>query len=302
MNIIIFVRSITGLLYWKLLALMNIIQYFKKFVCIFLLLSTPGFCADPDQLIFKGADYHFRGELDKALACFEEAAGIDEKNTYAANQLGILYAKKDNFSKAYKQFAKVARMDSKNTYARLWLGICYLKDGKLEDAFSKFNELLVIDPKNAEAYYYLGAIYNFRHNRKKAIEFLKKARDADSDEAGTHFRLAQAFNDADMLKNAQLEYERAIKLNPSHTKAINALGWLIYNKNNIDEAIEKWKTTLLINPKDSDAALNLAKAYNGLAWSAFKANDKKKAVLFWKKTLLVNPGNKAAKHNLKKWF
>jgi tetratricopeptide (TPR) repeat protein len=133
------------------------------------------------------------------------------------------------------------------------------------------------------------------------MEYLKKARDADSDEPDTHYRLAQAFHNLDMTQNALLEYQRTLALKPSHTKAINGTGWIYYNRGDRDAAIAEWKKTLKVNPKDRDAVFNLAKAYNDSAWEAMERGRRREAVSYWKKTVGVDPKNKAALSYLKKY-
>lgn len=270
-------------------------------VLIILSWSGIAWAVDVNDLIFQGADFHYKGKLDEAIGKFQAAVRIDPGNEYAHNQLGILYAKKERFGDAFQEFSRVVQIDRRNTFALLWLGILYLRQNDLNKAFEKFQEIVKIDPNNADTYYYLGAIYNFRHNQAKAIEYLKKARDADSGEADTHYRLGKAFHNVDMIYNALLEYDRALVLKPSYTAAINEIGWIYYNNGNYEEAIGEWKKTLRINPRDGDAIFNLAKAYNDLAWKSLSAGNSREAVRYWQKTLGVNPGNKAAEYNLKKY-
>ena len=269
-------------------------------VCLIWLTPHPADGGDIHSLIFRGADYHYNGELDKAIVLFEEAITLDPDNEFAHNQLGVLYGKKERFSDALAEFSRAVAIDGRNTTALLWLGILHLRDGNLNIAFKSFNRVIQVDPNNADAYYYLGAIYNFRHNPVMAIEYLKKSRDADSEEADTHFRLAKAFHNVDMTTNALLEYNRTIDLNPGYTKAINEIGWIFYNRGDEKSAIEQWLKTLRINRNDIDAIYNLAKAYNDLAWSAYESNNVDGAKGYWEKTLAINPGNKAAKFYLKK--
>ena len=256
--------------------------------------------ADVNDLLFQGADYHYKGNLEQAIIKFEAVTRSDPTNEYAHNQLGILYGKKSEFGSAFTEFSIVAKIDEQNTFALLWLGILHLREGEMNNAFEKFNKIIKIDPNNADAYYFLGTIYNFRHNPVMAIEYLKKARNADSGEADTHFRLAKAFHNVDMIANALLEYNRALEIKPSYTKAINEIGWIYYNIEKKEAAIKQWEKTLKINKNDRDAVLNLAKVYNDLAWDAFMFGKKKIALSYWQKTLNINPGNKAAKYYMKK--
>lgn len=281
---------------------LNMVPLF--FIVVVVVLQTRpchGYNTDINELIFQGADAHYKGDLNKAIHTFEAAVRFDSSNEFAHNQLGILYTKKGRFDSAYKEFSIVNRIDSHNTFAILWLGILHLRNGNLNLAFERFNKIIQIDPDNADAYYFLGTIYNFRHNPAMAIEYLKKARDSDSEEADTHFRLAKAFHNVDMIANALFEYQRALEIKPTYTKAINEIGWIYYNKGEKKSAINQWKKTLRINSQDRDAIFNLAKAYNDMAWEALTAGRKQKAIKYWQAALKINPGNKASKYYMKKY-
>ena len=103
-----------------------------------------GYAADVNKLIFQGADYHYRGYLDRAIASFEAVVELDWTNEYAHNQLGILYAKKNRFDQAFNEFSNVTRLDAQNTFALLWLGILHLHAGRINKAFNSFNNILLI--------------------------------------------------------------------------------------------------------------------------------------------------------------
>jgi len=268
---------------------------------LFVLNHNAAHAADINDIIFQGADYHYKGELDKAVASFQEAARLDPNNEYVHNQLGLLYAKKERTGDAFREFSTVVKIDRRNTFALLWVGILYLKQNDLDRAFETFQEITMIDQNNADAFYFMGSIYNFRHNPVKAIEYLKKARDADSEEADTHYRLGRAFHNVDMINNAYLEYSRAVQLKPTYTKAINEIGWVYYNQGDYQAAINEWKKTLLINPKDRDAISNLAKAYNDMAYLALSKKKTRDAIAYWKATLSVMPKNKAARYYLEQY-
>lgn len=277
-------------------------------LCLYLTMLLPfmtgcrsASAADVNDIIFRGADYHYKGKLDEAIAAFQQAIRHDPDNEFAHNQLGLLFVKKGRDGDAFREFSAVVRLDRHNTFALLWMGILYLKQNDIERAFETFQEITSLDRNNADAYYFLGAIYNFRHHPVKAIEYLKKARDADSGEADTHYRLGRAFHRLDMINNAYLEYTRALKLKPTYTKAINEIGWIYYNQGNYQAAIDQWKVALSINPQDTDAVSNLAKAYNDMAYVALSKNNTEDAVAFWKATVSVMPGNKAARHYLRRY-
>lgn len=258
-------------------------------------------CAEDFMEVFSEAMTHsYAGDLDRAEAGFRKALTLDPDNEVALNHLGIVYAKKQDLAKAEAVFLKVSALNPHNVQARTWLGILHLRKRNLDEAYRVFQELAQLDPNSADAYYYLGSIYRFRHNRAKAIEYLKKSRDANSVDPSVHFRLAQAFDLADMPYNALLEYERVLQDNPKHTKALNAKGWIYYNLGDVQQAIDLWNQSLSINPKDREAVLSLAKVYNSKADEAFKQGRKAEAVELWRKTQALDPSNKAAEYFLKR--
>jgi tetratricopeptide (TPR) repeat protein len=260
-----------------------------------------GFAADFSDLVFSGADAHYRGDLPGAAQSFEAAIRRTPENGFARNQLGLVYAKQHRFEDAMEQFCKVAAMEADNTFARLWIGILQLQAGNLDRAQRAFTDILRIDPNHAEACYFMGTIHYVRRNSVEAIRFLKMARDADSREPETHYRLARAFDNVDMEENARLEYLRTLALKPTHTKALNDLGWLRYNRGQMEEAVLLWKKTLGINPRDRDAVLNLARVYNEQAFQALVTGDTAAATSLWKKVLSVHPKDSAARHYLRQF-
>jgi len=254
-----------------------------------------------DDIVFQAADYHYKGKLNEAIIEFQKAVRMDPVNEYAHNQLGILYAKKERYDDAFREFSYVVRIEERNTFALLWLGILYLQQNDLDRAYETFQKIITIDRHNADAYYFIGSIYNIRHNPLKAVEYLKKARDADSEEADTHYRLGRAFHDLSMVNNAFLEYYRTLQLKPTHTRALNEIGWIYYTQGNYKAAIAEWQKIITINARDREAISNLAKAYNELAFSALTKGKKRDAVSYWRATLAIMPKNKAAQYYLKQY-
>ena len=269
-------------------------------VLLCLIFSSSLLAKDINDYLFQGADYHYQGKLDEAGQVFKQALQIETNNEFALNQLGLIYAKQEKFKEAVKLFRRVVQVSPENTFARVWLGILSLQENRVNTAAKQFNETLGIDPNNANAYYFLGVIYAVEHNPVKAVEYLRKAQSVGSDDPETHYRLARAFLGLDMVYNAQLEFERTLALSPKHTKAMNLLGWVLYNRGEKKLAFKKWEQVLKINPKDAEARLSLSKAYNDEAYAAYKAGRAAEARGLWKKTLAHEPNNKAAKYYLRK--
>jgi tetratricopeptide (TPR) repeat protein len=98
-----------------------------------------------------------------------------------------------------------------------------------------------------------GTIANFR-----------KAAEADPNLPGIHFELAEALHsspDPKVRAEAEQEYRLALSSNSRDEKAINRLGDLAFDKNDLDGATSYYKQALALAPNDADATIGLAHVY-----------------------------------------
>lgn len=263
--------------------------------------ASPAFGqTDLADLLFQGSDFHYSGDLKQAAAMFQKVLQQDPTNEFALNQMGLVQAKQENFAQALKAFEQVRQHYPDNTFARVWIGVLLLRENQRDRAYREFQQTLQIDPRNANAWYFLGVIYAVEHNLAQAVTHLRQAQEVGSNDPETYYRLALAFTGLDMPHNAQLAYEKALELNPRHTRSLNALGWLLFNQGSKASALQTWQKVLGINPQDPEAGFNLAKVYNDDALAAFRAGQKAEARKLWEKTLAHEPGNRAAKYYLQK--
>lgn len=255
-----------------------------------------------NEILFKGSEHHFKGELDKAVQTFNQALNIEPDNAYARCQIGWIYVKKRMFSEAIKEFEKVRSKNPDNTFCRKWLGLLYMHFEEMEKALTIFKEAISIDPENADIFYFTGVLYTIQHDPDKALEMLKKSKEADlKAEADTYFRLADAFHSNNMLKSAEAEYNNALNLNPKYTKALNELGWIYFDREEYNQTIETWEKSFNINPKDNETKCNLTHIYNFLARKYLKEGNKLKAIAQWKKALSYFNKNYEANYYIKKY-
>ncbi|MBW1744975.1 MAG: tetratricopeptide repeat protein [Deltaproteobacteria bacterium] len=103
-------------------------------------------------------------------------------------------------------------------------------------AINALKESTKIDPNSDWSYGLLGRAHLGLGQKAEAAAAFR--------EADTHFRLAKAFHNVDMVANAMLEYKRTLEIKPAYTKAINEIGWIYYNKGVKENAIAQWKKTL----------------------------------------------------------
>lgn len=99
------------------------------------------------------------GELEKALASFERAKGLDTKYAPAYEGIGLVKLAQGDLESAMKSFEKSADKDDEYAPAYIGMGRVYLAENKTKSARKKFLKARDVDPENADAYYYMGVSY-----------------------------------------------------------------------------------------------------------------------------------------------
>jgi len=85
--------------------------------------------------------------------------------------------------------------------------------------------------------------------------------------AEAHYKLGVSYISKGRLKDAFIEFQKAVNINPEHKESLNYLGYISTRFKKYDDAISYYKKAISIDPKYSDAMNNLGVTYLELeAW------------------------------------
>jgi tetratricopeptide (TPR) repeat protein len=131
-------------------------------------------------------------------------------------------------------------------------------------------------PLNAEQ---RGDILMARKMYREAIDVYKLA---PLDSAVIQNKLGIACHQMLQLDEARKYYDRAIKLNPKYSEAINNLGTIYYAKKNYRRAISQYQRALKLSPLS-------ASIYSNLGTAQFARKNYEQASLSYRKALELDP-------------
>lgn len=97
--------------------------------------------------------------------------------------------------------------------------------------------------------------------RKMYREAVETYREGPKDSAVLANKIGIAYHQLLDLESAKKQYERAIKLNPSYSEAINNLGTVYYARKSYRRAVSEYKRALRITPDSASFLSNLGTAY-----------------------------------------
>ncbi len=124
-----------------------------------------------------------------------------------------------------------------------------------------------------------GDIYMARKMYREAIDMY---REGPSDSPVLANKIGIAFHQLLQLDLAKKNYERAIKLNPKYSEAINNLGTIYYAQKSYRRAINYYKKSLRYSAPSASVYANLGAAY-------FGRKDYKRATQYYEEALQLDP-------------
>jgi len=126
---------------------------------------------DPNAHAFngRGNTYRAKGDLDRAMADYNEAIRLDPKFAYAFNGRGNTYSAKGDLDRAMADYNEAIRLDPKYAHAFNGRGNTYSAKGDLDRAMADYNEAIRLDPKYGRGYLNRGIAYLYSGNLVKAL-------------------------------------------------------------------------------------------------------------------------------------
>jgi Tfp pilus assembly protein PilF len=168
-----------------------------------------------NALRVRGIALRQKGEIDRAIADFDQAIKINPKDARFYNSRAIAWRMKNDLDRAFADHDKAIQLDPKRAIFYSERGISFRQKGDVDRAIAEHTKAIGIDPK-------LAVIYNNR---------------------------GFAWRQKGDLDRAIADYDRAIKLNPKHFNALGNRASAWRAKGDINRAIADLDQAVKTNPK-----------------------------------------------------
>jgi tetratricopeptide (TPR) repeat protein len=100
----------------------------------------------------RGITWYRRGDFDRAIADYDQAIRLDPKYEYAYANRGAAWAAKDDLDRAIADYDQAIRLDPKYGHAYVNRGAAWGAKGDFDRAIADFDQAIRLDPKDAQAY------------------------------------------------------------------------------------------------------------------------------------------------------
>lgn len=180
--------------------------------------SAPAAGADAKAYVDYGAANGARGDLDGAIAAFDQAIKIDPKYAPAYFFRGRALSLQNKPDEAIANYTQTIQIDPNYAEAYYQRGSLQGEKGDFDDAISDFTQVIKLDPKYAPAYYNRGHVQYFKGDLDSAFDEINQALALDPTFPFSYFirglvRHAQGHREealADFQKSAGLNFPYAV--------------------------------------------------------------------------------------------
>ena len=216
--------------------------------------------ADPVRLFERGQSAHARGELEKALAFYEQALKVRPEFPEAEFQRGNALASLGRLAEADAAFRRAI------TYKKTWslpysaLGVVLVRQNHDKEAEQFFNQALTVDNKDNIALRMLSELRLRAGDPKSALDFAKRATINPEAPASAWVTLALAEKANGNTAGAKAAVDHVIANEPENVAALIERADLLTDEKNFELAIADLKTAAKLKPNDKAVMSRLAYA------------------------------------------
>ncbi len=195
---------------------------------------------DPRYQYNVGLVHLNRGNVDEAIIYLKKSLALDPDYHLALNALGIAHSMKGNLKEAMKYFQKSIAINPTFSEARNNLGMVYQEMGILDEAQQEYR-MAAMDKNYSSRelpYYNLARLYLAQEQLEEALENVVKALQFNKDLAMAHNLKGMVHEKLNQMDEAVDAYRTAVKYDPLNVNFNFNLGVALFKNNELEEAGE----------------------------------------------------------------
>lgn len=162
---------------------------------------------------------------------------------------GRAFLADDNLWKARQSFHLATKFDPNSVEARFLHGTTQLSLKYFQEAVNDFTECLKLDPNNGNAYYNRAIGFANMSNFTSAVIDFTKALDLNPEDVAAYRDRGVAKQKLGDTIGALDDFQKAVQLNPNYIEAQVSLGYLLVQKEAINEGLKYLNLAASLDPR-----------------------------------------------------
>jgi tetratricopeptide (TPR) repeat protein len=219
-----------------------------------------------------------RGQVDQAIAKFEQCLAIRQDDDAVFYALSELYLSKSDLNKSAACIQQASNIDPKNIWYTQELAYMYFEAGEFELSVKYFQKLLNHEARNVEWLYGYAECLVKLGKVADAIKALDKTEDQIGVFPDLSIQKSNLYLQLNQPDKAEDELLEAKKLFPSDAQLLVALVDFYFQQQKVDKAIVLLQDLVAANPENGRAHLALADIYQQQGKMSLAYDEFKKAI------------------------
>jgi tetratricopeptide (TPR) repeat protein len=260
------------------------------------------FTQDPDNpihLINIGNSYFSLKDYSNAISYYQKVLKIDSNNALIRGIMGDVYLQQEIYIKAIDCYKQSIEINPTHEIINN-LGFCYFKLFDFDNAIINFQNALDLNPTNSTyqisletaskskvdwenlrtaqehqciIFNEIALSYEKNKDYELAVEYYRKATEANPDDATVLKNLANALYNEGDFRSAINSFLKSIEIVPTDHYALNMVGLCHFQLQEYGQAIDFYQRAIILKPEDSIYQNNLQIAENNSALSIKHGKD-----------------------------
>jgi tetratricopeptide (TPR) repeat protein len=231
--------------------------------------------------------YAKTGRIRDAVLEAQEIIKRDPNNLEAHKLLGRIYLRslgdlqpgtqsREVLGLAIEQYEAMIRIEPKSVDNHLLLGRLYFVNKDMLKAENEFKTAISLDPNSEEGVTNLAYLYNEEGDSKRAAEVLNSVPEARRSPK-IFVALGSTYEQQKDYKNAIAAFRQALTMDKDNLDAMRGLAQNLSNDNQMEAALDQYRTIQDADPQDATAALRVAEIYRRMGKFDLALENLKKA-------------------------
>ncbi|MCK9417924.1 MAG: PEP-CTERM system TPR-repeat protein PrsT [Nitrospirae bacterium] len=193
--------------------------------------------------------YIAMGEPAKALEKVRAEIRKHPENPNLSAELTRIHLRMGNRKEAEENAREIIRKDPDSPIGYLTLALAYQNSNEVDKGIEVLRN--ANKRNDASLAFMLGDLYSIKKNYVLALEQYRKAEKAKSGSDQVLFRKGTILHAMGKKKEAEVEYQKVLRLSPNHAMALNNLAYLYLEENrSLPQALRYATRAFMIAPQD----------------------------------------------------
>lgn len=209
-----------------------------------------------NQKVEEGNNFYSKGELSKAISCYDEAIKLDPDNYLAYTNRSVVYLDQQLFDKTIEDCDKAITIKNDFVLSYYNRAVAYQNKGNLDKSLADYRKTLELDPNFTAAYNNLGFLCYNAKEFDIALKIFNKGIEINPNFAELYNNRSLIFAEMKDFNKVIEDCNKAIQLKPGFAEAWYNRGNAYFYLNDYQQALTDYEKALELNPNFAQAANN----------------------------------------------